>query len=49
MVAADAEPKKLAGSALNLEPLNLQRALKEPVAGLKVPVATPQEMNTADG
>lgn len=49
MVTTDAEAKELAGGALNLEPLDLQGALKEPVAGLKVPVAAPQEMHTADG
>lgn len=49
MVTTDAEAKELAGSALDLEPLYLQGALKEPIAGLQVPVAAPQEMNTADG
>lgn len=49
VVTTDAEAKKLAGSALNLEPLDLQGTLKEPVAGLKVPVTAPQEMHTADG
>lgn len=49
MVTTDAEAKKLAGGALDLEPLNLQGTLEEPVAGLQVPVAAPQEMHTADG
>lgn len=49
VVTTDAEAKELAGGALNLEPLDLQRTLKEPVAGLKVPVTAPQEMHTADG
>lgn len=49
VVTTDAEAKKLAGRALNLEPLDLKGTLKEPVAGLKVPVAAPQEMDTADG
>lgn len=49
VVTTDAEAKELAGGALDLEPLDLQGTLKEPVAGLKVPVAAPQEMNTADG
>lgn len=49
VVTTDAEAKKLAGCALNLEPLDLEGALEEPVAGLKVPVAAPQEMHTADG
>lgn len=48
VVATDAEAKQLAGSALNLEPLDLQGTLKEPVAGLKVPVTAPQEMHAAD-
>lgn len=41
VVTTNAEAKKLAGSALNLEPLDLQGALKEPVAGLQVPVTAP--------
>lgn len=49
MVTTDAEAKELAGSALDLVPLDLQRALKEPVASLKVPVTAPEEMHTADG
>lgn len=49
MVTTDAEAKELAGSALDLEPLDLQGTLKEPVASLKVPVTAPQEMHTADG
>lgn len=49
MVATDAEAKELAGGALNLEPLDLQGALEEPVAGLQVPVAAPQEVHAADG
>lgn len=49
VVAADAEAKELAGSALNLEPLDLQRALQQPVASLQVPVAAPQEVHAADG
>lgn len=49
VVTTDAEAKELAGGALNLEPLDLQGALEEPVAGLKVPVTAPQEMHAADG
>lgn len=49
MVTTDAEAKELAGGALDLEPLDLQGTLKQPVACLKVPVAAPQEMHTADG
>lgn len=49
MVTTDAEAKELAGGTLDLEPLDLQGALEEPVAGLQVPVAAPQEMHTADG
>ncbi|TNN83192.1 hypothetical protein EYF80_006525 [Liparis tanakae] len=49
VVTTDAEAKELASGALDLEPLDLQGTLQEPVAGLKVPVAAPQEMHTADG
>lgn len=49
VVTTDAEAEELAGSALNLEPLDLQGTLEEPVAGLEVPVTSPQEMHTADG
>lgn len=49
VVAADAEAKELAGSTLDLEPLDLQGALQQPVAGLQVPVAAPQEVHAADG
>lgn len=49
VVAADAEAKELAGGALDLEPLDLQGALQQPVAGLQVPVAAPQEVHAADG
>lgn len=49
VVTTDAEAKELAGGTLDLEPLDLKGTLKEPVAGLKVPVAAPQEMHTADG
>lgn len=49
VVATDAEAKELAGGALNLEPLDLQGALEEPVASLQVPVAAPQEVHAADG
>ena len=49
VVTTDAEAEELAGGALNLEPLDLQGTLEEPVAGLEVPVASPQEMHTADG
>lgn len=49
VVATDAETEKLAGGVLNLESLDLQGALEEPVAGLEVPVAAPQEVHTADG
>ena len=48
VVTTDAEAKELAGGALDLEPLNLQGTLEEPVAGLQVPVTAPQEMHTAD-
>lgn len=49
VVTTDAEAKELASGALDLEPLDLQGTLQEPVAGLKVPVAAPQEMHTAHG
>lgn len=49
VVTTDAEVKELAGCTLNLESLDLQGTLKEPVASLQVPVAAPQKMNTADG
>lgn len=49
VVTADAEAEKLAGGVLNLESLDLQGALEEPVAGLEVPVAPPQEVHAADG
>lgn len=49
VVAADAEAKELAGGALDLEPLDLQGALQQPVASLQVPVAAPQEVHAADG
>lgn len=49
VVTTDAEAKELAGGALDLEPLDLQGTLQEPVASLKVPVAAPQEMHAADG
>lgn len=49
MVTADAEAEKLAGGVLNLESLDLQGALEEPVAGLEVPVTAPQEVHAADG
>lgn len=49
VVTADAEAEELAGGALDLESLDLQGALKEPVAGLEVPVAAPQKMHAADG
>lgn len=49
VVTADAEAKQLAGGVLNLEPLDLEGALEEPVAGLEVPVAAPQEVHAADG
>lgn len=49
VVAADAEAKELAGGVLDLEPLDLQGALQQPVAGLQVPVAAPQEVHAADG
>lgn len=49
VVTTDAEAKKLAGGALDLEPLNLQGTLEKPIAGLQVPVAAPQEMHAADG
>lgn len=49
VVTADAEAEQLAGGVLNLEPLDLQGALEEPVAGLEVPVAAPQQVHTADG
>lgn len=49
VVTTDAEAKELAGCASDLEPLDLQGALKEPVAGLQVPVAAPQKMHAADG
>lgn len=49
VVAADAEAKELAGGALDLEPLDLQGALQQPVAGLQVPVAAPQEVHAANG
>lgn len=48
VVAADAEAKELAGGALDLEPLGLQGALEQAVAGLQVPVTAPQEVDTAD-
>lgn len=49
VVTTDAEVKELAGRSLNLESLDLQGTLKEPVASLQVPVAAPQEMHAADG
>lgn len=49
VVTADAEAKKLAGGVLNLESLDLQGALEEPVASLEVPVTAPQEVHAADG
>lgn len=49
VVTADAEAKQLAGGVLNLEPLDLEGALEESVAGLEVPVAAPQEVHAADG
>lgn len=49
VVAADAEAKELAGGALDLEPLDLQGALQQPVASLQVPVAAPQEVHAANG
>ena len=48
VVAADAEAKELAGGALDLEPLGLQGALEQAVAGLQVPVTAPQKVDTAD-
>lgn len=48
VVTTDAEAKQLAGGVLNLESLDLQGALEEPVAGLEVPVAAPQEVHAAD-
>lgn len=48
VVAADAKAKELAGGALDLLPLGLQRALQQPVARLKVPVVPPQQMDAAD-
>lgn len=49
VMTTDAEAEKLAGGVLNLESLDLQGALEEPVAGLEVPVAPPQEVHAADG
>lgn len=49
VVTTDAEAKQLAGSVLNLETLDLQGGLEEPVAGLEVPVAAPQEVHAANG
>lgn len=49
VVTTDAEAEKLAGGVLNLESLDLQGALEEPVAGLEVPVAPPQQVHAADG
>lgn len=49
VVTADAEAEELAGSALDLQSLHLQGALKKPVAGLQIPVAAPEKMHTADG
>lgn len=48
-MTTDAESKELAGSTLDLEPLDLQGTLKEPVTGLQVPVTAPQEVHTVDG
>lgn len=49
VVTTDAEAKELAGGVLDLESLDLQGALEQPVAGLQVPVASPQEMHAANG
>lgn len=48
VVAADTKAKELAGGALDLLSLGLQRALQQPVARLQVPVVPPQQMDTAD-
>lgn len=47
VVAADAKAKELAGGALYLLPLGLQRALEQAVAGLQVPVVPPQQVDAA--
>lgn len=49
VVTTDAEAKQLASGVLNLESLDLQGALEEPVASLEVPVAAPQEVHAANG
>lgn len=49
VVTTDAEAEQLAGGVLNLQSLDLQGGLEEPVAGLEVPVAAPQEVHAADG